>query len=122
MDQMEENELELESVVIDSSALADDGTQVNENKPNAGEEKVEKLVRFPLTRIKHLVKQDPDVNLCSHEALFIISKATELFVECVTKESYTFTSQAKKKTIQKRDVEQSIKLIDALAFLEGVLD
>lgn len=73
---MEENELELESVVIDSSALADDGTQVNENKPNAGEEKVEKLVRFPLTRIKHLVKQDPDVNLCSHEALFIISKAT----------------------------------------------
>ncbi len=46
----------------------------------------------------------------------------ELFVECVTKESYTFTSQAKKKTIQKRDVEQSIELIDALAFLEGVLD
>ena len=30
--------------------------------------------------------------------------------------------ESKKKTIQKRDVEQSIDSVDALAFLEGVLD
>jgi hypothetical protein len=77
MDQMEENELELESVVIESSVLDDDGVINNEKQPSAvSEEKSEKLVRFPLTRIKHLVKQDPDVNLCSQEALFIICKST----------------------------------------------
>ena len=38
--------------------------------------KVEKIVRFPVTRIKHLVKMDPDVNLCSQEALFLITKTT----------------------------------------------
>ena len=45
-----------------------------------------------------------------------------MFIECLTKEAYLHTSQAKKKTIQKRDVEQSIDSVDALAFLEGVLD
>ena len=46
----------------------------------------------------------------------------ELFVECLAKESYSYTAQSKKKTVQKRDVEQSIDAVDALAFLEGVLD
>lgn len=79
MDQMEENEIELESVVIDSttddSALLSESVQPRSD--NGTEElKTEKLVRFPLTRVKHLVKMDPDVNLCSQEALFLITKAT----------------------------------------------
>lgn len=78
MDQMEENEIELESVVIDSttdSGLLSESVQPRSD--NGTEElKAEKLVRFPLTRVKHLVKMDPDVNLCSQEALFLITKAT----------------------------------------------
>lgn len=46
----------------------------------------------------------------------------ELFVEQLAAEAYTYTAQAKKKTIQKRDVEQSIEAVDALVFLEGILD
>lgn len=41
-----------------------------------GDLRTEKIVRFPLTRIKALVKMDPDVHLCSQEALFVITKAT----------------------------------------------
>ena len=41
-----------------------------------GDLRTEKIVRFPLTRIKALVKMDPDVHLCSQEALFLITKAT----------------------------------------------
>jgi DNA polymerase epsilon subunit 4 len=40
----------------------------------------------------------------------------------LSKEAYSYTSQSKKKTVQKRDVEQAIDAVDALAFLEGVLD
>lgn len=77
MDQMEENEIEIESVVVDHTT-SDSVPLTETEKPNNGttEEKAEKLVRFPLTRIKHIVKMDPDVNLCSQEALFLIAKAT----------------------------------------------
>ena len=43
-------------------------------------------------------------------------------MECLSKEAYAYTSQVQKKTVQKRDVEQSIEAVDALAFLEGILD
>ena len=46
----------------------------------------------------------------------------ELFVECLTKEAHNYTIQSKKKTVQKRDIEQSIEAVDALAFLEGVME
>jgi DNA polymerase epsilon subunit 4 len=76
MDQMEENEIELETVVINDTA--DEGLLSTEKISTNVEEanKVEKIVRFPITRIKHLVKMDPDVNLCSQEALFLITKTT----------------------------------------------
>lgn len=43
---------------------------------NAEEEKSEKLVKLPLSRIKSIIKMDPDVNLASQEAVFLITKAT----------------------------------------------
>lgn len=46
----------------------------------------------------------------------------ELFIDSLAKESYKYTAQMKKKTIQKRDVESAINNIDALVFLEGMLD
>lgn len=36
----------------------------------------EKLTRLPLTRVKNIIKLDPDVNLASQEAVFLIAKAT----------------------------------------------
>jgi len=87
MDQMEENEIELETIVIDNTS--DTVCAADESLPLATEKintinieetnKVEKIVRFPITRIKHLVKMDPDVNLCSQEALFLITKTTVNF-------------------------------------------
>ena len=46
----------------------------------------------------------------------------EFLIECLSKEAYSYTVLSKRKTVQKRDVEQAIESVDALAFLEGVLD
>ncbi|CAH1775230.1 unnamed protein product [Owenia fusiformis] len=85
-------------------------------------EKTERIVRFPITRIKTIMKQDPDVNLASQEAVALIAKATEFFIGAMAKESYSFTLQGKRKTVQKKDIDNAIDVTDEFAFLEGTLD
>lgn len=40
------------------------------------EEKSEKILRLPFSRVKHIMKIDPDVHLASQEAVFLITKST----------------------------------------------
>lgn len=82
----------------------------------------EKIIKFPLTRVKTIIKQDPDVTLASQDAVIVIAKATELFIETFTREAYSHLSQSKRKTLQKKDLEATVQAIDALAFLEGTGD
>lgn len=51
-------------------------SEEKENLDVAEEEKSEKLVKLPLSRIKSIIKMDPDVNLASQEAVFLITKST----------------------------------------------
>ncbi|XP_057274773.1 DNA polymerase epsilon subunit 4 [Pezoporus wallicus] len=78
--------------------------------------------RLPLARVKALVKADPDVSLASHEAVFVLARATELFVETIAKDAYVYAQQGKRKTLQRKDLDNAIEAIDEFAFLEGTLD
>lgn len=86
------------------------------------EEKSEKLFKFPLGRVKTIMKMDPEMSMASQESVFLISKATELFIESLAVECYAYTSMNKKKTVQKSDLDTAIDAVDSLAFLEGALD
>lgn len=68
------------------------------------------------------MKVDPDVTLIQNECAFLVAKATELFIESLARESFVHTAQAKKKTVQKRDVDMAIANVDALVFLEGAMN
>lgn len=68
------------------------------------------------------MKLDPDFQLASAEAIFLVTKATELFIESLAKESFVHTAQAKKKTVQKRDIDMAIASIDSLMFLDGTMN
>lgn len=46
----------------------------------------------------------------------------ELFLETMAKEAYTYTSQNKRKTIAKKDLDHVINNVDCLCFLEGAMD
>ncbi|XP_070977422.1 DNA polymerase epsilon subunit 4 [Oncorhynchus clarkii lewisi] len=81
-----------------------------------------RLAKLPLSRIKALMKADPDVSLASHESVFIIAKATELFVEMIAKDALVYAQQGKRKTLQRKDLDNAIEAIDEFAFLEGTLD
>ncbi|VTJ57569.1 Hypothetical predicted protein [Marmota monax] len=63
-----------------------------------------RLSRLPLARVKALVKADPDVTLAGQEAIFILARAAELFVETIAKDAYCCAQQGKRKTLQRRDL------------------
>lgn len=75
-----------------------------------------------MARIRNIMKLDPDLQIASNEAVFAVTKAVELFIESLAREAYTYTAQAKKKTIQKRDVDLAISAVDSLMFLDGALN
>lgn len=105
--------------VTDSPPAVDEADTPNDEDSN---EKSEKLNKLPLARIKTLVKADPDVSIASQESVFLISKATELFIEYLTKDVYRITQSSKRKTIQRKDLDVIIETNEELAFLEGTLD
>ncbi|XP_073542474.1 DNA polymerase epsilon subunit 4 isoform X2 [Phyllobates terribilis] len=63
-----------------------------------------KLAKLPMSRIKSLMKSDPDVSLASQEAVFAISKAAELFIETIAKDAYVYAQRGKRKTLQRKDL------------------
>uniref|UniRef100_G1PCS6 DNA polymerase epsilon subunit 4 n=1 Tax=Myotis lucifugus TaxID=59463 RepID=G1PCS6_MYOLU len=78
-----------------------------------------RLSRLPLARVKALVKADPDVTLAGQEAIFILARGPELFVETIAKDAYCCAQQGKRKTLQRRDLDNAIEAVDEFAFLEG---
>ncbi|XP_011310558.1 DNA polymerase epsilon subunit 4 [Fopius arisanus] len=96
--------------------------QSHDSQEEVESEPKEKLLKLPVGRVKHIVKSDPDVNLVNQEAIFLIAKSAELFIDSLSKEAFKYTFQAKKKTVQKKDLDQAIDNVDSLAFLEGMLE
>ncbi|OQR75672.1 DNA polymerase epsilon subunit 4-like [Tropilaelaps mercedesae] len=82
----------------------------------------EKLLKLPLAKIRTIMKLDPDLNGASQEAVFLVAKATELFIDALAKETCNFTQQNKKKMLQKKDVESAVDSVEAFSFLEGCLE
>ena len=62
-------------------------TQNSTNEEISGE-KPNRITKFPMTRIKTIMKTDPDVTLASQESVVLISKAT------VSNSTRTRTSRA----------------------------
>ncbi|XP_011867457.1 PREDICTED: DNA polymerase epsilon subunit 4 isoform X1 [Vollenhovia emeryi] len=114
-------EIQVDKNELDGENVRDSREEIDDS-PHGDEEQREKLIRLPLGRIKTIIKMDPEVNLINQEAAFLVTKSVEFFIESLAKEAYKYTAQAKKKTVQKRDVENAIDNVDALVFLEGMLD
>lgn len=80
---------EFDDIDLSEQIVVEDSSETKQNespckastKGNSDKitEKTEKLSKLPLTRIKNLIKLDPDVSLASQDAVFVLSKATVSF-------------------------------------------
>lgn len=82
----------------------------------------DRLLKLPLSRVKTIMKVDPDVSLASQEAVVAIAKAAELFIGALSRDASHSTLHAKRKTLLKKDLETTMGARDCFAFLEGAIE
>ncbi|OAA68841.1 Histone-fold protein [Cordyceps fumosorosea ARSEF 2679] len=79
--------------------------------------------QLPLSRVKKIIGQDPDVAMCSNNAAFVITLAAEMFIQHLANEAHTQAKLDKKprKNIQYKDVANAVAHQDSLEFLEDTV-
>ncbi|KAM7200073.1 Histone-fold-containing protein [Naviculisporaceae sp. PSN 640] len=79
--------------------------------------------QLPLTRVKKIISVDPDVNICSNNAAFVITLATEMFIQHVAQEAQNMAKLERKprRNIQYKDLANTIAHHDHLEFLEDIV-
>ncbi|XP_059052525.1 DNA polymerase epsilon subunit 4 [Achroia grisella] len=110
-----------ESIIQDTELLNTEDQEPEEKRPQNKSEVI-RSTRLPMARIKNIMKMDPDVSVVSGDAVFLVTKATELFLETIAKETYSYTASNKRKLISKKDLDLIINKVDCLCFLEGAMD
>ncbi|KAK4187111.1 histone-fold-containing protein [Podospora australis] len=78
---------------------------------------------LPLTRVKKIVAQDQDITVCSNNAAFVITLATEMFVQYLAEQAQEKTKLERKprRNIQYKDLANAVAHQDNLEFLEDVI-
>ncbi|KAK0722072.1 hypothetical protein B0T26DRAFT_825247 [Lasiosphaeria miniovina] len=76
--------------------------------------------QLPLTRVKKIIAVDPDIAICSNNAAFVITLATEMFIQHLASEAQNMAKMERKprRNIQYKDM---VTHHDNLEFLEDVI-
>lgn len=68
MEEIKDIDVEEDEKAATETTLESSDTPTAADKP--------KLFKLPLARVKHIMKMDPDCNLISQDALFLVTKST----------------------------------------------
>lgn len=66
---------------------------------------------IPLAKVKKIVKADADAKMIKPDALTLIARSSELFVEQFVEDSYHFTKLEKRKTVKLKDMQCAINQV-----------
>ncbi|KAF8974851.1 hypothetical protein BGZ52_009527, partial [Haplosporangium bisporale] len=66
--------------------------------------KAKGVTQLPVARVKRIIKEDKDITMVSNDAVFLISMATELFLESFTTKAFNLAKMEKRKTIAYKDL------------------
>lgn len=76
---------------------------------------------IPKASIKRIMKLDPDTKQLSQDAIVLMCKATELFVDKLAKASHSMAVSNKRKTIKYEDIADARLSDKNMEFLDGVV-
>ena len=98
--------------------LEDQKNNENESIQEENENKKEKLsTRFPLAKIKNIMKLDNDIKLCQKDVYTVLGKVTEMFLQELAQGAYAVCKSCKRKTINLEDINSAIKMDPKMGFI-----
>ena len=101
-------------------------TNIEEEKNNGSENIQEEndnkkervsLIRYPLAKIKNIMKLDNDIKLCQKDVYSVIGKVTEMFLQELARGAYAVCKSCKRKTINLEDINSAIKMDPKMGFI-----
>ncbi|KAI1901634.1 hypothetical protein AGOR_G00036420 [Albula goreensis] len=96
------------------------GTNVGE-KVDGSNTMNNKNISLPMSRVKLIMKSSPDVSSINQDALFLTTKATELFVQHLAQCSFKRGSGKEKNTLSYSDLANAAEETDTFQFLTDIL-
>jgi len=72
-----------------------------------------------LSRVKTIMKSSPDAENVSQESVYLVTKATELFIKYMVQEAYKQSNSAK--TLEYKHVSELVQTREVLAFLREIV-
>ncbi|KAJ2721318.1 hypothetical protein GGI07_004045 [Coemansia sp. Benny D115] len=76
---------------------------------------------LPAARVRRIIKEDKEIFACGSESLFLISRATEYFLDALVRESYEFSRLDKRRTVQYKDMAKAVQSIEQYDFLTDII-
>ena len=89
----------------------------NNNELNDTKKEKNPLMRYPLAKIKNIMKLDTDIKLCQKDAYIVIGKLTEFFLQDLAQGAYNICKSCKRKTINLEDINSAIKMNPKMGFI-----
>ncbi|XP_036422368.1 chromatin accessibility complex protein 1 [Colossoma macropomum] len=80
-----------------------------------------KSVSLPMSRVRLIMKSSPDVSCINQEALFLTTKATELFVQHLALSSYNNGSGKDTNALSYSDLANTAEETETFQFLTDIL-
>ncbi|XP_068705415.1 chromatin accessibility complex protein 1-like [Montipora capricornis] len=80
---------------------------------------VGKLTHLPVARIKMIMKSSPDLPHCSQESVFLVTKATELFIDYLAVTAHKQENDSKHLTY--KGLSKVVEDEEALQFLADIV-
>uniref|UniRef100_A0A3B4EPZ0 Chromatin accessibility complex protein 1 n=2 Tax=Pygocentrus nattereri TaxID=42514 RepID=A0A3B4EPZ0_PYGNA len=80
-----------------------------------------KSVSLPMSRVRLIMKSSPDVSCINQEAIFLTTKATELFVQHLAMSSYNNGSGKDTNTLSYSDLADTAEDTETFQFLTDIL-
>ena len=114
-----DKEMALNKMDIESNQDKNEEEQNSQNENINEESKKEKasFIRYPLAKIKNIIKLDSDIKLCQKDSYTVIGKLTELFLQDLAQSAYSVCKSCKRKTINLEDINSAIKMNPKMGFI-----
>ncbi|XP_040910006.1 chromatin accessibility complex protein 1 [Toxotes jaculatrix] len=97
--------------------------KMSQNNPDKDDQASsnKKTISLPISRVRLIMKSSPDVSSINQDALFLTTKATELFVQHLALSSFNNGSGKETNTLSYSDLANTAEATETFHFLTDIL-